>query len=255
MEDNVLEFCQWLMTEKGVEAGNLSDYINNNEEEVLKLAQEFKKPKFKVGGKVESAAEMFKCGGKAKKKVKKAEGGEKITVTESVDLGNGSYGDIMLYPNGRIVERITRGESNGVSSPGGSVTLRDIIKGDTVAYTEQGASGKTILYDTSSRPTGREAMRQSANKAKFNPLFDNLRSKFEGRIVALPDGRYSLRDIIHNETNENDGVVVRDIIHGDTIISNSKYPNKVFRNTDISTKIGRMLGIDTPFDRENKKFK
>ena len=47
-EENVMEFCQWLVSEKGIEAGNLSDYINNNEEEVLKLAQEFKKPKFKV---------------------------------------------------------------------------------------------------------------------------------------------------------------------------------------------------------------
>ena len=76
-EDNVMEFCQWLVSEKGIEAGNLSDYINNNEEEVLKLAEEFKKPKFKVGGKIEAAAEMFKCGGKAKKKVKKAEDGMK----------------------------------------------------------------------------------------------------------------------------------------------------------------------------------
>lgn len=78
-ENNVMEFCQWLMNEKGIEAGNLSDYINNNEEEVLKLAEEFKKPKFKIGGKIESAAEMFKCGGKAKKKkVKKAQGGEEL---------------------------------------------------------------------------------------------------------------------------------------------------------------------------------
>lgn len=67
-EDNVMEFCQWLVSEKGIEAGNLSDYINNNEEEVLKLAEEFKKPKFKIGGKVESAAKMFKCGGKTEEK-------------------------------------------------------------------------------------------------------------------------------------------------------------------------------------------
>lgn len=71
-----MEFCQWLMNEKGIEAGNLSDYINNNEEEVLKLAEEFKNPKFKIGGKIESAAEMFKCGGKTKKVEKKQEGGE-----------------------------------------------------------------------------------------------------------------------------------------------------------------------------------
>lgn len=80
-EDNVMEFCQWLVSEKGIEAGNLSDYINNNEEEVLKLAQEFKKPKFKVGGKVEAAAEMFKCGGKSNK-IEKAKDGDKISRKE-----------------------------------------------------------------------------------------------------------------------------------------------------------------------------
>lgn len=82
-----MEFCQWLMNEKGIEAGNLSDYINNNEEEVLKLAEEFKKPKFKIGGKIEAAAEMFKCGGNTKKKkVKKGEFGmvaPQKTVTHS----------------------------------------------------------------------------------------------------------------------------------------------------------------------------
>lgn len=73
-----MEFCQWLMTEKGVEAGNLSSYINDNEEEVLKLAKEFKAEKFKVGGKINLAAEKFKCGGKAEKnKVKKAKDGMK----------------------------------------------------------------------------------------------------------------------------------------------------------------------------------
>lgn len=85
-QDNVMEFCQWLVSEKGIESGNLSEYINNNEEEVLKLAEEFKKSKFKLGGKVEAAAEMFKCGGKTKKKVKKGEFGmtaPQKTVTHS----------------------------------------------------------------------------------------------------------------------------------------------------------------------------
>ena len=85
-EDNVMEFCQWLASEKGIEADDLSDYINNNEEEVLKLAQEFKKPKFKVGGKVEVAADMFKCGGKTKKKVKKAQDGDKMSGKDYRDI-------------------------------------------------------------------------------------------------------------------------------------------------------------------------
>ena len=74
-----------MVSEKGIEAGNLSDYINNNEEEVLKLAQEFKKPKFKVDGKVEAAADKFKCGGKAKK-VKKAQDGDKMSGKDYRDI-------------------------------------------------------------------------------------------------------------------------------------------------------------------------
>lgn len=69
-EDNVMEFCQWLVSEKGIEAGNLSDYINNNEEEVLKLAEEFKKPKFKIGGKIEAAVKKLALGDVLVKKTK-----------------------------------------------------------------------------------------------------------------------------------------------------------------------------------------
>ena len=69
-EDNVMEFCQWLVSEKGIEAGNLSDYINNNEEEVLKLAEEFKKPKFKIGGKIEAAVKKLALGDVLIKKTK-----------------------------------------------------------------------------------------------------------------------------------------------------------------------------------------
>lgn len=99
-EDNVMEFCQWLVSEKGIEAGNLSDYINNNEEEVLKLAEEFKKPKFKVGGKVEAAAEMFKCGGKTKKtkKTKKAQNGAVLKSFKSLPYGRSSA-DLAVLPN------------------------------------------------------------------------------------------------------------------------------------------------------------
>lgn len=98
-EDNVMEFCQWLVSEKGIEAGNLSDYINNNEEEVLKLAQEFKKPKFKVGGKVEAAAEMFKCGGKTEEK---QDGGKmkrrdvKSAAKENWGYNNSQFNDAYL---------------------------------------------------------------------------------------------------------------------------------------------------------------
>lgn len=94
-EDNVMEFCQWLVSEKGIEAGNLSDYINNNEEEVLKLAEEFKKPKFKVGGKVEAAAEKFQNGGKTRKQFKDEKLSRKELKSASSEKGytNGQFND------------------------------------------------------------------------------------------------------------------------------------------------------------------
>lgn len=94
------------MSEKGIEAGNLSDYINNNEEEVLKLAQEFKKPKFKVGGKIEAAAEMFKCGGKTKKKIKKHANGDPITIPVKLDESRTGY--VTYNPDGTRKETIKR---------------------------------------------------------------------------------------------------------------------------------------------------
>lgn len=85
-QDNIMEFCQWLMTEKGIEAGNLSDYINNNEAEVLELANKFNNvSSFKIGGKIDSAANKFKCGGKTKK-VKKAQDGEKMSGKDYRDI-------------------------------------------------------------------------------------------------------------------------------------------------------------------------
>lgn len=104
-EDNVMEFCQWLVSEKGIEVGNLSDYINNNEEEVLKLAEEFKKPKFKIGGKVEAAAEMFKYGGKAKK-VEKHANGDPITIPVKLDESRTGY--VTYNPDGTRKETIKR---------------------------------------------------------------------------------------------------------------------------------------------------
>ena len=118
MENNVMEFCQWLVSEKGIDAGNLSEYINNNEDEVLKLAEEFKKPKFKVGGKVESAAEMFKCGGKAKKKksVKKCETGG----PQKIDKDGENYS--LKHTNDGITEHLYL--PHNYEAPGSKIATR-----------------------------------------------------------------------------------------------------------------------------------
>lgn len=246
-----MEFCQWLMDEKGIEAGNLSDYINNNEEEVLKLAEEFKKPKFKLGGKIEAAAEMFKCGGKAKKKkVKKAQGGEKLGPI-SVNLGNNRHGEVTIYPDSRV-ERIYGSPDvygRGISSPGGNITDREIIGRDTVMFSHAGPSGVNILYDTRQKPTGKEAARQNANKRKFNPMFDEMARMADNRIDVLPDGKHVIHDIVHT----NNDTLSRIIDQGDTTIVNSAGDR--LRNNSIRTRLARMLFGTSNYDELNKNFK
>lgn len=128
-ENNVIEFCQWLMNEKGIEAGNLSDYINNNEEDVLKLAEEFKKPKFKIGGKIESAAEMFKCGGKTKKRVKKGEFG--MTAPQKT----------VTHSRGKDSLHTMPGKNNTIDSIGFIKPQDPRIKGGEYSVKKDGATG------------------------------------------------------------------------------------------------------------------
>lgn len=247
-----MEFCQWLMNEKGIEAGNLSDYINNNEDEVLKLAEEFKKPKFKVGGKIEAAAEIFKCGGKAKKKksVKKCYNGDKVGPV-SVNLGNNKHGEVIIYPDSRV-ERIystPKDHGYGISSPGGNITDREIIGNDTIMYSHAGPSGINLLYDTRSKVTGKEAARQAANKRKFNPMFDEMARMADNRIEVLPDGRHVIHDVVHT----NNDTLSRVIDQGDTTIVNNAGDR--LRNNSIRTRLARILFGTSDYDEVNKNFK
>ena len=247
-----MEFCQWLMNEKGIEAGNLSDYINNNEEEVLKLAEEFKKPKFRIGGKIEAAAEMFKCGGKAKKKrsVKKCYNGDKVGPV-SVNLGKNRHGEVTIYPDSRV-ERIysaPKDHGYGISSPGGNITDREIIGNDTIMYSHAGPSGINLLYDTRSKVTGKEAARQAANKRKFNPMFDEMSRMADNRIEVLPNGRHVIHDVVHT----NNDTLSRVIDQGDTTIVNNAGDR--LRNNSIRTRLARMLFGTSDYDEANKNFK
>lgn len=174
-EDNVMEFCQWLVSEKGIEAGNLSDYINNNEEEVLKLAQEFKKPKFKVGGKVEAAAEMFKCGGKTEEK---QDGGKmsrkeyKANKTSRKDLKNAAndrgYSDDQFSKSYYTLKDSFR--NNGLSRRNAKLAAQRVIMGDNTAATPVDVAPTEPIYSYS-RPS---APAYSWEPDKFYEGFDDM---------------------------------------------------------------------------------
>lgn len=174
-EDNVMEFCQWLVSEKGIEAGNLSDYINNNEEEVLKLAQEFKKPKFKVGGKVEAAAEKFKCGGKTEEK---QDGGKmdrkeyKANKTSRKDLKNAAndrgYSDDQFSKSYYTLKDSFR--NNGLSRRNAKLAAQRVIMGDNTAATPVDVAPTEPIYSYS-RPS---APTYSWEPDKFYEGFDDM---------------------------------------------------------------------------------
>lgn len=161
-EDNVIEFCQWLVSEKGIEAGNLSDYINNNEEEVLKLAEEFKKPKFKFGGKVEAAAEKFQNGGGVYDR----------------KLGRQNKRDAGIYDYTDIGKDTARGSSN----QGAKIAKAKAVEGFE--------DSKFIDPSDFSRGVYRMRKRQAKNmdltrrQRKAYALTEGIRDKFDDKIVS-----------------------------------------------------------------------
>lgn len=48
IDNNVIEFCQWLIDEKGINEGSLSDYIQEHINDIDDLSAQFKK--FQQGG-------------------------------------------------------------------------------------------------------------------------------------------------------------------------------------------------------------
>lgn len=248
-EDNVLEFCQWLMTEKGVEAGNLSSYINDNEEEVLKLAKEFKAEKFKVGGKINLAAKKFKCGGKVdQKKVKKAADGTPITIP--VKLDNERRGTVTYNPDGsrhEIVSRAT-GYMEGTASPSMAITHRQVTPDSTAMYVQYGpideVGKRGYLYNTAQSMGAKE----KANQAKFDPTFEELVRRANFRLTALPNGKMVIRDVVHT----NNDTLTRVIDEGDTTIVNNA--GKRFTNNSIITRLARKVLGTSAFDAANKAF-
>lgn len=48
IDNNVIEFCQWLIDEKGINEGSLSDYIQEHINDIDDLSAKFKK--FQQGG-------------------------------------------------------------------------------------------------------------------------------------------------------------------------------------------------------------
>lgn len=183
-EDNVMEFCQWLVSEKGIEAGNLSDYINNNEEEVLKLAKEFKNPKFKVGGKVEAAAEMFKCGGKANKVEKKQEGGETPNHT------------IYDLKTGKVSKKVDGIGSKETYVDGPSRRTLEVFNGDSTIVTKnpnwpesRSRSYEDIMTFRRKKDIGFDTNLRSFNgiKEMFQKKYPNVKSMAGGGETELED--------------------------------------------------------------------
>lgn len=206
-----MEFCQWLVSEKGIEAGNLSDYINNNEEEVLKLAQEFKKPKFKVGGKVEYAAEMFKCGGKAEEK---QDGGKmsrkeyKANKTSRKDLKNSAndrgYSDDQFSKS--YYSLINAFENNGLSRRNAKLAAQRVIMGDNASTTPVDVAPTEPIYSYS-RPS---APTYSWEPGKFYEGFDDLqfeitpvRRKPAAKPAATKNEPLVFSDIVTPSINTN----------------------------------------------------
>lgn len=183
-----MEFCQWLMNEKGIEAGNLSDYINNNEEEVLKLAKEFKKPKFKVGGKVESAADMFKCGGKTKKKVKKGEFG--MTAPQKTITHSRGKDSLYTMP----------GKNNSIDSIGFIKPQDPRVKGGEYSVKKDGITGVYSGYYDNIFGDYRKLSAEEARR-----LFRDLVNRINSVPQKQEGGELLSRKELKKEAKENYG--------------------------------------------------
>lgn len=206
-EDNVMEFCQWLVSEKGIEAGNLSDYINNNEEEVLKLAEEFKKPKFKLGGKVEAAADMFKCGGKTKKtkKTKKAQKGAVLKSFKSLPYGR-STADLAVLPND-----LNKNKADSL------ITVPAVFGGE-YTFIKDGITGK-IRGDHQSEMSGIKQM----DAKKAYQMFRKFADMFNRPIEKHEDGNkinrigITIGNAKNREFNDLTGKYLRTVYPKDTV--------------------------------------
>ena len=248
--NNIEDFLQWLTSSKDVAAGEVSSFLNGkSEDEINSLVDEYKSvSSFKIGGNINSAAEMFKCGGKAKKKkVKKHANGEPITIP--VKLDETRTGSVTYNPDGTRKETILRTTEQwkGTASPNEAVTHRVITPDSTAMYVQYGPADEEMrrgyLYNTARKMGARE----NANKAKFDPIFNELARVADFRITTLPDGKMVINDVVHT----NNDILSRTIDQGDTTIVNSAGDRF---NNSIKTRLARKMFGTSAYDQANKNF-
>ena len=336
IDNNVIEFCQWLIDEKGINEGSLSDYIQEHINDIDDLSAKFKK--FQQGGiisneksgvindkikyyldkviqyrlnknigkkinstpvynpeiapinindvkmtpiskeyddnisdgawggiegalkraindkkvlsKIGYGSMMFKCGGKTKKskKVKKNQNGASITIPVKMDSVRTGF--VTYNPDGTRKETIRRTTDSwqGTATPNDAVTHR-VISPDSVAmYVQYGLadeeSRRGYLYNTARNMSPRE----KANKAKFDPIFNELAKKADFRIATLPNGKMVINDVVHTDND----TLTRTIDQGDTTIVNGSGDR--FNNNSFSTRLARKVLGTSAYDQANKNF-
>lgn len=193
---------------------------------------------------------MFKCGGKTKKskKVKKNQNGASITIPVKMDSVRTGF--VTYNPDGTRKETIRRTTDSwqGTATPNDAVTHR-VISPDSVAmYVQYGLADEEprrgYLYNTA----GNMSPREKANKAKFDPIFNELAKKADFRIATLPNGKMVINDVVHTDND----TLTRTIDQGDTTIVNGSGDR--FNNNSFRTRLARKVLGTSAYDQANKNF-
>lgn len=100
------------------------------------------------------------------------------------------------------------------------------------------------LYNTAKKMGARE----NANRAKFDPIFNELARRADFRITTLPDGKMVINDVVHTDND----ILSRTIEQGDTTIVNSA--GDLLRNNSIKTRLARKMFGTSAYDQANKNF-
>lgn len=193
---------------------------------------------------------MFKCGGKTKKekKVKKNQNGASITIPVKMDSVRTGF--VTYNPDGTRKETIKRTTNTweGTATPNDAITHRFISPDSTSMYVQYGLVDEEprrgYLYNTARNMGARE----NANKAKFDPIFNELAKRADFRIATLPNGKMIINDVVHT----NNDTLTRTIDQGDTTIVNGSGDR--FNNNSFSTRLARKILGKSAYDQANKNF-
>lgn len=188
--NNIEDFLQWLTSSKDVAAGEVSSFLNGkSEDEINSLVDEYKSvSSFKIGGKINSAAEMFKCGGKAKKKVKKGE------------FGMVAPQKTISHSRGKDSLHTMPGKNNTIDSIGFIKPQDPRIKGGEYSVKKDGATG---IYSGFYDNIFGDYRQLSAEEARR--LFRDLVNRINSVPQKQEGGELLRRKDLKNEAKENYG--------------------------------------------------